>query len=150
MNNPLSRNPANDAEDDAASARPVTTYLADHSPHRAAPAPTTPIQRPHYVTQLGFHQGRSGEAVGGAGFEDVEMREVGTRGGSSGSEGGFWARGSGVRDAEGGGELRVKTKLERKARKRNCLIGWTFLLVLVVVIVVLALSVVHANRLDSK
>lgn len=108
-----------------ATPRPTTLYLADHAPHLVAPAPTA---RPHCRNGAGGHEGRSG-----AGFEDVELR------------GGRNARGGGD-DVEGQGRMRTIAGVKGKGRSRNCLIGWVFVLALVVAGVVFGVLVRGADR----
>ena len=108
-----------------ATPRPTTLYLADHAPHLVAPVPTA---RPHYPNGVGGHEGRSE-----AGFEDVELR-----GGRNARDGGD--------DVEGQGRMRTIAGVAGKGRRRNCLIGWVFVLALVVAGVVFGVLVRGANR----
>lgn len=128
-------------------------YLVDHSPYRAAPAPTTPIARPHYVNGLSYHGGRSCDAVDRAGFEDVEMememREsttYGNDGAQSSRVGGSMSGDEGGRDVEGKGEGEGKTKEEREARKRDGIVLGVLVLVLVGAIVLFAVLIIEVDK----
>ncbi len=130
-------------------------YLVDHSPYRAAPAPTTPIARPHYVNGVSYHGGRSFDAVDRVGFEDVdmemEMREsttYGDRDARSSRVGGSMSGDEGGRDVEGKGEGEgeARTKEEREARKRDGIVLGVLVLVLVGAIVLFAVLIIEVDK----
>lgn len=135
------------------SERPITLYLADHNPHLVAPAPTVPIARPHYKNGLSHLEGREGEGEH-SGFENVELKEFPHRSESLGSDGGFQAQSPHLRDPMSGdgdgkdveSQGRMRMKEENKDRNRNCLIGWVFILALVVAITGVAVLVYLVNK----
>lgn len=155
---PVSRAPARDGVEagaEAGSTRPITLYLADLNPHLVAAAPTAPIARSRYYNGVSFYEGRLDEDEG-AGCEGLEMREVelrepapraGSRAYLAGSDAqSVTVSGDGDgRDVEGQGGMRTKGE-EVRARNRNCLIGWVFILALVIAIVVFAVFIYLANR----
>ena len=116
------------------SARPLTSYLADHSPHQLANPPTQPIQRPTYDDRPGINSRRAEEGV----FQEIELCESRQNDASHPPS----EADRNARDVEGG----WKTKAEIKRRKRNCLIGWGFAVALVVAGAVLAVLAVEAHR----
>ena len=137
-------------EADVGSKRPITLYLADHNPHLVAPAPTVPIARPHYRNGLSYLEGRQGEGEH-SGFENVELKEFPHRSESLGSDGGFHAQSPNPMSADGDGkdvesQGRMRMKEENKATNRNCLIGWVFILALVVAITGVAVFVYLVNK----
>ena len=135
---------------DVGSLRPGTMYLADHSPYVVAEAPTARVAGPRYGDGVGGREGGSG----GVQYQDVELQEVETRAEGRGSGGDYQAQSSHVRNPGGGhgsglgfgGKKRVRTLEEVERRKRHCIIGWVFLLALIVVGAVFAVLIIQAHK----
>lgn len=146
---PLATQRVGPIEAGVGSARPITLYLADHTPHLVAPAPTAPIARPRYMNGVSYFEGRAEEDE--LEFHEVELKEYPTRPESSGYYGEFHAQSSRGRnpmngDGKVGSEEGGRTKEEVKARNQNFLIGGVLILALVLAIVLVAVLVTLAER----
>lgn len=127
--------------------RPMTMYLADHTPHLVVAAPMA-----RGNDGSGDDEGTRGND--GAGVEVRAQRATVSGGERLGGYGGFYAQSPYGREARGGREENeggkeetgVRTKEKFGERNRNWLIGVVFVLALVVAIVIFAVLVYLAHK----
>lgn len=139
----------------SSSERPVTTYLADHQPHRLAAAAPTPLPIPTTTRPYrnpnervtSNHQAKAnppphqskGPTFHSMGLQDIELGDIPTTTTTA-------AAPTIVISESESEEAAERTAYEVKRRRRNCVIGCVFCPTLVAIIVVFAVLVIRANK----
>lgn len=144
----------------SSSERPVTTYLADHQPHRLAAAAPTPLPIPTTTRPYPYpndrvtsnheakakpphHHQSQGPTFHSMGLQDVELGVGHVPTTTTNARPAAPTRV--IRESESE-EAAERTAYEVKRRRRNCVIGCVFGPTLVAIIVVFAVLVIRANK----